>query len=684
MATIDPVPSTAVMQQRWLSASPEVFSARWYGFLSVSAGGTYTFSLRSDDGAVLAIDGTTVVDNGGRHGLEARSNSVDLAPGAHTIALTYNQFGGALALDVDWARAGDPLEPLTAEALTPGKPDVSSLRIWRAADIAASSLLLVAALLLPVLAWLRRDLLVAWPRASSLALFVLLALVHTWPLVTDIAHLTRHDNRDTILNEWIIGWVAHQLPRNPLHLYDGNAFHPERFTLAYSEPMVVQAVLALPLIALGASLTLVYNLLLVAGMALSGWAMALVIKRWTGSWTAGLVAGAIYAFNAHSLSRIPHLQAQHVEFLPWALLAFDRLLEAPVARNALRLAGWFVLQSLTSVYLLVFSAFALMAAAVARVTDLRRHPLFTLQALLIAAVASVAVLTPFLLPYLWVSRELGVVRSLDDAAQFSTTWEAYLTTPARIHQWWSARFAGGNVLFPGALGLALSVLALASGTAFRDPRARMAVIIGATGAALSFGPSMPGYATLYSLMPLLQGVRATARFGWLVIVAVSILSGFGVAELQRRLPGRRPVLQVLLVLVAALESVAAPLGLTRFEGIPPIYATIPRGAVVLEMPFYGSRSVQFNAHYMLNSTLNWQPLVNGYSGFQPPSYYRNAVALERFPDDASLAHIRSLGVTHIFVREDQVSEAVLAALRTRTDLTRVDTFGAIALYTVQR
>ena len=28
------------------------------------------------------------------------------------------------------------------------------------------------------------------------------------------------------------------------------------------------------------------------------------------------MSGAIYAFNAHLLTRIPHLQAQHVEFLP--------------------------------------------------------------------------------------------------------------------------------------------------------------------------------------------------------------------------------------------------------------------------------------------------------------------------------------------------------------------------------
>jgi len=76
--------------------------------------------------------------------------------------------------------------------------------------------------------------------------------------------------------------------------------------------------MAMPLLWAGASIVLAYNLVLIAGFVLSAWAMTLVVQRWTQDWTAGLVAGAIFGFNAHSLSRIPHLQAQHLEFLPLA------------------------------------------------------------------------------------------------------------------------------------------------------------------------------------------------------------------------------------------------------------------------------------------------------------------------------------------------------------------------------
>ncbi len=674
------------MQRFWMGGAPDRFAVRWVGFLHVLEDGPYTFAVTSDDGAVISIDGVPAIDNGGRHGLQTVNTTIPLTAGAHSVVIDFTQFGGGFAFEWQWARAGAPPAPVQSWLLTPGRAGIGTVRAWHLADLAARGLLVMGALLLVPLAWVRRDWIAAHPRGSALLFFTLLAVVHTWPLATDVAHLTRHDNRDAILNEWIVGWVAHQLPRAPLHLFDANVFFPERYTLAYSEPMVVQGVMALPLLALGASLVLACNLLLLSGFVLSAWAMAIVVQHWTRDWTAGLAAGAIFAFNAHSLSRIPHLQAQHLEFLPFALLALDRVFEAPTTRNALKLAGWFILQSLTSVYLLVIAAFALIAAGLSRVSDLKRHPLFTLQALTIAAVGSVAVLTPFLLPYWFVSRDLGLVRSLDDAGHYAAHWRAYLTTPARVHGWWSAGLADANVLFPGALGLALSLVAIMRGTAFTDRRARMCLALGIAGVALSFGPAMPGYDFLYAVMPLLRGIRATARFGILATLAVAALAGFGMTGLRALMPPRAwRFVAPLLVAVASTESIAAPLGLVRFDGIPPVYRSVPRtpGTVIVEYPFFGSRSVQFHAHYMLNSTDHWQPIVNGYSGFQPPSFYENAAVLQTFPGDEAFARMRQLGVTHIVVNGGQMPPGTLESLATRNDLQQLDAFGAIVLFRIK-
>ena len=115
--------------------------------------------------------------------------------------------------------------------------------------------------------------------ALALAAAIALAALHTWPLATAPGRLSRVDNADTQLNAWILAWVAHQAPRDPVHLFDANIFHPQPRALAFSEHMVVQGLMGAPLAWAGASPVLVYNVLLLAGFALSAWAMFLLVRN---------------------------------------------------------------------------------------------------------------------------------------------------------------------------------------------------------------------------------------------------------------------------------------------------------------------------------------------------------------------------------------------------------------------
>jgi hypothetical protein len=684
ISTIDSRVSTRHMRERWSGAAPSIFSARWFGFLTVPAGGRYSFATTSDDASVLSVDGRVLVDNGGRHGPQTMRADVELAAGVHPVLVEFTQMGGEFTLEWEWARAGDRLEAVPSWARTTVRVAPWRVIAARTADLASILLLGVGVALA---GWRIRT--IRWrpidhPRAATLALFALLAIVHTWPLASDPAGLTRHDNRDMMLNEWIVAWVAHQVPTAPLDLFDANIFHPEQRTLAYSETMLVQSAMGAPLLWLGASPVLTYNLLLLAGLTLSGWAMCLVVRGWTGDWAAGLVSGIVFAFSAHVLTRIPHLQTQHVEFLPLALAALDRLLRRPGLRGAIALGVWCVLQSLTSIYLLAITIFSVAAAIGARAGEWTGERLVPVaKALGVAAAMAAVLLAPFLLPYYRVSADLGLTRSLADAANYSAVWTDYLTTPSRLHRAiWSGAITGGTGLFPGALGLVLTLVAIVRGVAFRDPRARMCLAIGVVGVYLSFGPRMPGYAALYAIVPVLHGVRATARFGYMATLAVAAVAGFGVASLRTLVPARAWAwASVLLVAVAATEPLAAPLGLTPFDGIPALYDRPAREpGVVVELPFPGPSSAQFHAHYMLNSTRHWQPLVNGYSGFQPPSYYEHAAILQGFPDAASIGMLGRMGVRHVFVHRSQLGQPQLDALKHVRELERVDGFGDVELY----
>jgi hypothetical protein len=511
---------------------------------------------------------------------------------------------------------------------------------------------------------------------AALALFAALAAFHTWPLASAPAVLSRNDNGDTILHEWIMAWVPHQLIRHPLHLFDANIFYPDRFTLAYSDHLFLQSMLGAPLTWSGANPVLVHNLVLLAGFALTGWTTCLVLQRWTGSWLAGLTSGTLLAFNAFSLTRLPQIQDLHLEFFAPAIYALDRLLTSARVRHALQLALWFVLQSLTGTYLMVFTAIALAAAALARPGDLfgSRFRAIAPKIVLAAAIAVVA-LAPLLLPYYWAGQAVGLGRTLEETQRYSAEWTDYLAAPGWIYfDWWGKRFFQGDALFPGLTALTLAAVAIAA-SGRRDARVRMLVVIASVAFALSFGPAFPPYRWLYSVFPPLQGIRGAVRLGQIVLAAIGLLAGLGVAQLQRRLSVRSAAPVCIAALLAAhLEAWRGPIGYTEYHGIAPIYDALDQldpNAIVVWMPFFGSAQFHLNAPFMLVSTRHFHRMLNGYSGFKPPSYYEHVQKLAGFPDETSLGLLNSLNVTAVLVDGRNMR---------RANLDRIDQFSELSLW----
>lgn len=519
-------------------------------------------------------------------------------------------------------------------------------------------------------------------RLPELALFVAAAILHTWPLASAPGTWARVDNADTALNAWAIAWVGMALLRDPLNLFNANIFYPEPRTLAFSEVMLPQAVLGAPLTWVGLDPVLVYNLLALAGFALSGFAMAWLVSQWTGDRAAGVVAGLAYAFNAHILVRFGHLQAMHVQYLPLALFALDRLLAVPRARWALMLTAACVLQALTSNYLLVMTAIAMAAAAAVRPEAWRPAQL---GAIALTGLAAAVLLAPFLYPY-WLAHTMqGLVRTFDDVAMYSATWRDWLSTGGTLHhRLWSHRWFGSNsALFPGITVTLLALGALASGRAWRDPRARMALAIGIVGMALSFGANLPGYRQLYELVPILKGIRVVSRFGWLTLFALPVLAGFVLAAMRTQ--ASRAVGTTLAVgagLLVTVEALRAPMGFTVYEGIPRIYDRVAEmdDIVLAELPFPPRGAIQDNGPSVLYSAWHLRPLLNGYSGFTPASYTTHAEVMRQFPTPDAVRSLRALGVTHVLVHKRRVPAELVRQAAESRDLALVADEGDQVLY----
>jgi hypothetical protein len=528
-------------------------------------------------------------------------------------------------------------------------------------------------------------------RASAAAVCLLLAVLHTWPLALAPGRHSRNDNGDAQLNEWIMAWIAHQLPRDPAHLFEANIFYPAHDALAFSEPLIVPALMGAPLAWAGGSPVLVHNLVLIAGFALTAFAGVLLIETWTGDLLAGLLAGSMIAFNTHTLTRTAHVQGVHLYGLPLALRATDQIIRlrgsATPQRWVLALAASMVVLAYTSGYLIVFGTVMVGIAVLVRAPEWWRDAKTVLLRFGVAAGAAVAIVFPLSIPYARVAREQHMVRTLDIVKDYSATLKGYLATAGRVHfATWSGRFFRDPIdsFFPGFVILALAAAAVVIGIRRAAWRGRvvMLVAIASAGMALSLGTATPVYGWLFAVFPPLQGLRAAARFGVLFIMSVAVLGGIGLALWKPR-----TWVAILLIALANVESLRAPFEYRDFTGIPGVYrllASEPGKVILVEQPFYPRDAVFENAPYVLNSTAHWKPLMNGYSGYTPETYQRYAETFWYFPDERAFIAMKAAGVTHVIVHPERFGERdaqkVIDAISSRPDMDLVGVSQGIRLY----
>jgi hypothetical protein len=507
--------------------------------------------------------------------------------------------------------------------------------------------------------------------------FAAITVALTYPQITVLGSKMGW-HYDTLFSVWRLAWIAHQLPRDPIHLFDANIFHPEKGTLAYSDALLLPGLLGAPFIWLGVHPIVVHNLLVLISFVASGVAMYVLIRHLTGSAPASWCGAAIYAFQAYRFAHFPQLELLWGWWIPLTFWAFHRMLRSRRVRDG-TLAGFFMaLQAVSCLYYIIF---LLTALAILGTVWLVGRPLRDLAAAVkptIAALAVFAVLAvPYLLPYVSSSKTVGTRREQDIQDWSPTLIHYAATTPAN---WIYGRFTGGlghmeATMFPGAIALALAVVGV--WPPFSRRRLAYAVLT-IVAFDMSLGFNGLTYRLAYSFMWPYQGLRVPARMFVVVSAALAVLSAEGFVRIWRtaRSSGLRTAMGVALTAGVLLESAATPIALEPVEATPPrIYAWLrrqPRG-VVMEWPLPRAHSLGFTHEplYMYYSTFHWQPLVNGYSGYYPPSFVRLAETVPDFPAPEVVRYLQARGVRYVILHSEFTPEAYIGV---RKQLARISDF----------
>lgn len=137
-----------------LSSNTDI-AAAWSGKIMIPENADYGFTLRSDDGSVLYIDGTLVVDNNFFQAPANRSGVVHLTPGLHDILIGGFQGGGGVTFQASWQQLNG-VQPFARRIIqssvlyndlqTPGKFMAGGLRgeYYRSARTGASPSMLLS------------------------------------------------------------------------------------------------------------------------------------------------------------------------------------------------------------------------------------------------------------------------------------------------------------------------------------------------------------------------------------------------------------------------------------------------------------------------------------------------------------------------------------------------------------
>jgi hypothetical protein len=617
---------------------------RWDGELRAPRTGSYRLWATGRGDVKVTLDGRLVLAGGGEV-LRAGADAL-IGRGRHRLEVQLDRVGPGPRLRLGWTEPRSDGGPGGRDGMIPPRllGSQTSRALWMMTDLLAVVLAALVAAMILLVPWDR-------PRRPpsprpvtggeigwSVSGHAILALIMSWPLVLDLAGSGVTDRPDGRLNAWILAWDAHALLHAPGRLFQAPIFHPLPDALAFSENLLLPAILAAPATLLGGPV-LGYNLVLLLSAVVSGLGVQLLVRRASGDRLGAFVAGAFFAVGSHRWIRMAHLHAEVTLFLPFALLALDRFWQRRTLGRALLVGVFLALQGLSSIYLGAITALILaVGIALALVAGLRAREALRLAAGLALAAALMA---PVARPYFRMRSFQGMEWTLGDVATYATTLPSYAASGTRLYGGLTQRHLDPervqDTLFPGLTVLALGLAGLANA----PPRFRaVALLASAAAVVFSLGPETALYRALHESLILVRGVRALSRFSLVPVLALCVLSGFALAGRWR------------------LALAALALFLVESGNVPIRYAPVPRPSAaarwlagkegaVADLPL-GVRDTEV----MLDGVVHFRPLINGDSGFMPRPYTRAMELLQPPLTEEAARLLRAIGVRHVVMRTD--------------------------------
>ncbi|MFP5317595.1 MAG: hypothetical protein ACLGI2_04800 [Acidimicrobiia bacterium] len=508
------------------------------------------------------------------------------------------------------------------------------------------------------------------------AVFFALAVVMALPSVGQWASATPGNYGDAFFSQWLLRWNVHSLLDGNTSVFHPNIYWPARDVLVYSDSTLAAA----PFAAIAAFVVgwpAAYNVLYLAGWMgalASTFALARSLRL---SRPGAVLAAIVFTFAAVRVNLHGNFPMQFTFLAPLALYLLLRFLDERRwwQAVALGLSGGAVLLNIGYLAVVLFPALVVVAAGSLVVTRTRPDPRLG-AGLAGAGALAAAVALPVLVRY---QAQGDTVRPQYIVENAVTPRNFVSPADGSLLYGWLDDLTDSpfeNRLFPGFAALAVGGVGLVALWS-RDPppelrRRHLVLVLLATLPALvlAFGK----YQTVgdwrvpmpYSLVADLPGYKSVRSFGRLTVLpllGLGLLAAVGYDRLARARPARTGLLLAVglggvFLLEDKARIVMSPrIDTPRFASVNRALADLP-GGVVAELPMGDNRHFTYGfveAPRMVLSAIDWNPRVNGYSGYSPPGYSDIIDVLNTLDDGGpatpeALALLDRLGVRYLVVR----------------------------------
>jgi hypothetical protein len=510
-----------------------------------------------------------------------------------------------------------------------------------------------------------------WRAAAWLAAYIGAVAWLTWPLAESALTAVRGNvitHLDAIYSLWAMAWTSHTLVTAPLQLPNANIYHPTPHAFFYGPGALGGVPLFAPVFWVTGNPVLACNVVFIGGVALTGWTTHLVVRRWTASDLAGIVAAATILTNGWFVygfvQATPHMAM--LQYLP--LIAYGAARPARRLREMMPLLALVVAQSVTECVYVAPAVFALLG--VLALLRLARAPSRAagLRLLVVLALAALA-LAPLYAGYFVVRRENP---NLDQQSVYPTHPFFYVLPRQLL-----THGSGPAVFLPATItlvGLGLIALACRRWAPGRAP-ARAGWAHGALWTIVGIVISLsPVTLSAYGRVPLPQALipdlythlRVPARLGTVGLVGAAVLAGMAFCELARWIDirgRRRPIAALARLALATAAIVPLHVGygelqahMTRSYAYP---LTPPAERLVAEIRREPGPLVEvppdLHGIAMYNSVFHRSPLLNGYSSYFPADFPARMALARELPAADALAALRArTGVAMVLVHISQL------------------------------